>query len=312
MITIFIGVSGSGKTTEAKKMLATNPNAIRVNRDDLRKTLFGAEQTDQGYYLRKDFKQCEDMVSLVVDQIIYDGLNKGADILLDNTHLKMSYINDIIRKYNHLAPIELFIIHEESHTVFNTIEDRLLKRYNGDKEAVKYLTRQWKDFGKLKAELHMKQLFYPQMSSQVIFDKSLPDTFIFDIDGNLAKKGDRNIFDDSKLHLDTEIKPVGTVLRALAQSGQKIIFLSGRQDSAYDATKDWLEVNGLWTKTSEMFMRKTKDQRCDSIVKEELLQKYVVPRYNVIGVFDDRLRVNRTWYKLGVFCFNTNQSLVQF
>ena len=46
MITILIGVSGSGKTTLAKKLLEINPDAIRVNRDDLRKAIYGVEQTD--------------------------------------------------------------------------------------------------------------------------------------------------------------------------------------------------------------------------------------------------------------------------
>ena len=43
MITILIGISGSGKTTIAKEMISKNQNLIRINRDDLRKTLFETE-----------------------------------------------------------------------------------------------------------------------------------------------------------------------------------------------------------------------------------------------------------------------------
>ena len=99
MITILIGISGSGKTTLAKEMLSKNPNLVRINRDDLRKTLFGVEQTDTSYYLRKDFKRCENLVSEIVEQMMYDSLNKGLDIVLDNTNLQKKNITEIIRYF---------------------------------------------------------------------------------------------------------------------------------------------------------------------------------------------------------------------
>ena len=312
MITILIGVSGSGKTTLAKKLLELNPDAIRVNRDDLRKALYGVEQTDTSYYTSLNFKASENRVSQTVDSIMYDALNEGKDLVLDNTHLQYKYITEIIRKFNHLSAIELMFVHGDTHLEFNTFEDRLIERFGGNKESVQYLSRQWQDFKKLKKQLHRHRLLIPQDSPQVSFNKELPDTYIFDIDGNIALKGDRNIFDESLVYLDREIKPVGNVLKALKESGYNIVFLSGRQDSSYEVTKQWLIDKGLWTDSSEMFMRKAKDQRCDSIVKEELLLKYVLPKYNVLGVFDDRIKVCRAWYRLGVFCFNTNQNLINF
>lgn len=314
-IEILIGVSGSGKSTYSKNKVKENSNLVRINRDDLRKTLFAVDQVDTEYYDRKDLRACEKLVSEVSEQIIYDSLNRGSDVIIDNTNLQMKYIQEIIRKFNHLATIELNIMHGRTHEEFNLFEDRLIDRYQKQDnigEKVSYLTRQWKDFIKLKEQLHGHQLYLPQTSPQVSFNKELPKAYLFDIDGNLAKKGDRDIFDDSKLHLDTEIIPVGETLRALHSQGYKIIFLSGRQDSCRKTTKKWLEDNNLWTTDSEMFMRKSKDQRCDSIVKEELLIKYVVPKYNVLAVFDDRIRVVKSWERLGLFCFNTNQGYVKF
>ena len=103
MITILIGISGSGKTTLAKEMISKNKNLVRINRDDLRKTLFGVDQTDSSYYLREDFKRCENLISEVVEQMMYDSLNKGLDIVLDNTNLHKKNITEIIRKFNHLS-----------------------------------------------------------------------------------------------------------------------------------------------------------------------------------------------------------------
>lgn len=34
--------------------------------------------------------------------------------------------------------------------------------------------------------------------------------------------------------------------------------------------------------------------------------------HTVIGVFDDRLKVCRMWYRLGLFVFNCNQGLKEF
>ena len=328
MITILIGISGSGKTTLAKEMISKNKNLVRINRDDLRKTLFGVDQTDSSYYLREDFKRCENLITEVVEQMMYDSLNKGLDIVLDNTNLHKKNITEIIRKFNHLSSIEIVFLHKgDSHEEFNMIEDRLKKRFYGDAanirmlkkikgdkafEEIAYLSKQWKDFQKLKKDLHGHRLFLPQTAPQVSFNKSLPKTYAFDIDGTLALKGDRDIFDDSKLHLDTEIKEVGDVLRSLHNSGYSVIFISGRQDSCYETTKQWLKDNHLWMETSELYMRKAKDQRPDYIIKEELIINEVAPKYNLIAVFDDRLQVSREYFRLGIYTFNVNQGFIQF
>lgn len=312
MISILIGVSGSGKTTIAKKYLNLNPNAVRINRDDLRKTLFGVEQIDVEYYDRKDLKDCEKLVSEISEQIMYDSLNKGKDIILDNTHLQKKYIDEIIRKFNHLDSIELIFTHDDSHMDFNYIEDILTERFNGDKSKHEYLIRQWRDFSKLKKQLHGHQLLYPQTAPQIQFQQGLPKAYICDLDNTIAKHNGRNPFDDSQIHTDLEIKPVGEVLRSLNLSGYRIIYLSGRQDSCYLQSRKWLEDNNLWFESSELFMRREKDQRPDYIIKEELLINKVVPKYNVIACFDDRYMVVKEWERLGIFCFNVNQGNVKF
>lgn len=312
MIEILIGVSGSGKTTLANKILSESPNMVRVNRDDLRKTLFGVEQTDTEYYNRNDLRDCEKLVSEISEQIIYDSLHKGKDIVVDNTNLQYKYIEEIIRKFNHLSDISLNFIHDVSTETYKEIQERLLKRFSGDSDKISYVERQMGDYKKLLIQMHSHQLFYPQNVPTIKFDETLPRTWAFDIDGTLAKKGDRDIFDDSKLHLDKEIVEVGEILRALVYKGLKIIFISGRQDSCYEQTKQWLVENGLWQEDSEMFMRKAKDTRPDYIIKEEIIVNDVAPKYNLVGVFDDRLQVSREYYRLGIFTANVNQNLIQF
>ena len=314
-IEILIGVSGSGKSTYSKNKVKENSNLVRINRDDLRKTLFAVDQVDTEYYDRKDLRACEKLVSEVSEQIIYDSLNRGSDVIIDNTNLQMKYIQEIIRKFNHLATIELNIMHGRTHEEFNLFEDRLIDRYQKQDnigEKVSYLTRQWKDFIKLKEQLHGHQLYLPQTSPQVSFNKELPKAYLIDIDGTVSLKGDRDIFDDSKLHLDSEIVAVGNVVRALSAQGFRMIYVTGRQNSCRKSTQKWLEDNNLWMNDSEMYMRKTKDARPDYLIKEEIVLKEILPRYNVIAVIDDRIQVTREYFRLGIHVLNVNQNLIQF
>lgn len=306
MITILVGISGSGKSTMAKKMLE-NSNLVRVNRDDLRRTLFGVEQSDQSYYNRKDFKNCEKIVSELSEQAIYDILHKNMDVVIDNTNLQKKYITEIIRKFNHLSSIEIIFV----DTSLSTAKLRVLNR-NGRDTDISYIDRQYNDYLKLKRQMHGLPLFYPQVNVEISFNKELPKVYLVDIDGTVAKKGDRDIFDDSKLHLDTEIKAVGHVVRGLFKDGFQIVYVSGRQDSCYSTTRKWLEDNNLWFDNTEIYMRTAKDQRPDYIIKEEIVIRDIYPKYNVIGVLDDRLQVTREYFRLGIPVLNCNQNLIQF
>lgn len=86
MITILVGISGSGKTSWAQKQ--SNISKILLSRDNTRKMLFGAEQNDLNYFGRKDLKECEILVTETLDDIMYNALQKDLDIILDNTHLE--------------------------------------------------------------------------------------------------------------------------------------------------------------------------------------------------------------------------------
>lgn len=50
-------------------------------------------------------------------------------------------------------------------------------------------------------------------------------------------------------------------------------------------------------------MRGVDDLRNDAIVKKELAERYILPMYNVRGVFDDRDRVVKMWRELGLTCY---------
>jgi len=88
--------------------------------------------------------------------------------------------------------------------------------------------------------------------------------------------------------------------------GIPIIFCSGRPDSCAADTYDWLQANVIkphGVVETELFMRKTGDTRKDCIVKREIYEEYIEPRYDIVAVFDDRQQVVDMWRDLGLQCY---------
>lgn len=87
---ICIGISGSGKSTWATNYIKENSNTLRINRDDIRKTLVG---NLNGYYKKDNLNYIERDVTRLEEEF-YKHLNLSRfNIIIDNTNLKESYIN---------------------------------------------------------------------------------------------------------------------------------------------------------------------------------------------------------------------------
>jgi len=89
-ILILIGIPASGKSTFAKEFIIDNPDYLRINRDDIR-------------YMIKNKPLLEyDLEKLVTDIEFSNAtmfLENGYNIIWDNTHVKLSYIKNIIDKF---------------------------------------------------------------------------------------------------------------------------------------------------------------------------------------------------------------------
>ena len=87
--------------------------------------------------------------------------------------------------------------------------------------------------------------------------------------------------------------------------GEKVIIVTGRDESCRELTAEWLDFYGI--PYSEMFMRKADDYRKDSIIKKEIYDNDIFPRYNVLFVYDDRNQVVDMWRGLGVKVFQVEE-----
>lgn len=133
--------------------------------------------------------------------------------------------------------------------------------------------------------------------------------YLCDIDGTLAERTNRGPFEEHKV-IDDAALPTIELIKALIKDGNRIIYFSGRTEKCREDTIKWIEKHIAGN--VELYMRQCKDQRPDDILKEELYNIYIKDKYKVIGVFDDRLKVCRMWYRLGLFVFNCNQGLEEF
>lgn len=271
-VVLLKGLPASGKSTAAKEMVRMNSNWKRINKDDLRAMI------DDGQWSPSN----EKLILKVRDGLIMQFVNEGFNVIVDDTNLHPKHEEHIRQLVGDKAKVEVQFF---DVSVDECIE-RDLKRTNSVGEKV--IRKMYTEFLKPKPEPFVQ-------------DSNLPDAYIFDVDGTLAFKGDRGIYEYDKVLLDTCNEPVARVLRQLVANGNTIIVCSGRNDDSYNLTAEWLNSQEL--PFDMLLMRKTGDMRKDSIVKKELYDKNINGKYHVLGVFDDRDQVVEMWRNIGLTCF---------
>lgn len=130
----------------------------------------------------------------------------------------------------------------------------------------------------------------------------LPSCWIFDLDGTLALPGDRSPYDMNRVTEDLPNPPVLQLAQALAAHPgvDRLVITSGRNESARRGTEAWLAFNEV--PFDAMYLRADADQRRDDVIKEEILDREILPRYQVLGVVDDRQQVVDMWRRRGLTC----------
>ncbi len=175
---ICVGISGSSKTTWSSQYIKDNPNTLRINRDDIRKTLVGDLN---GYYQRKDLNFIEDRVTETEDDLFHRFMVNSKNMIIDNTNLKQSYINKWIKlakAYEQLCEdweeddiidiqFKLFDISLEKakerviERELNSTNDEGFKWWKYEKE-VEYINKQFMDY------YNIKQYLLTNYSDQII------------------------------------------------------------------------------------------------------------------------------------------------
>ena len=286
-VLILKGLPGSGKSTTAKKLVADHPNVWkRVNKDDMRAML------DVGHHTKGN----EKFVLKLRDIIIYEALKDGKSVVIDDTNLHPKHekqIREVVANYRAETGQDIKIEVRLIDTPLEECIKRDLKRTASVGERV--IREAYRKY------FQKREARGPFYSEQ---DETLPKAIICDLDGTLAILK-RNPFDASRCEDDELNKPVYDVVKSYHERGHQIVLVSGRMDKYKAETLRWLEKYQI--PYHQLFMRKEKDMRKDSVVKSEIYHQHIQPNYFVEFVLDDRNQVVDMWRnELGLACLQVN------
>ena len=123
---------------------------------------------------------------------------------------------------------------------------------------------------------------------------------ICDIDGTIAHRGNRSPYDWSRVGQDIPDETMLSILPMFIANGYRIILVSGRDSVCRQDTKDWLDKYSV--PYHRLYMRAKDDNRKDYIVKREIYEKLIKPKYEVLLVLDDRNQTVEMWRDVGLKC----------
>jgi phosphoglycolate phosphatase-like HAD superfamily hydrolase len=145
-------------------------------------------------------------------------------------------------------------------------------------------------------------------------EKVMHETWVFDVDGTLTDPSHRRHHVQNKpkrwdlwnkeMVNDGHHHHVIQFTRLAHQLGKKVVICTGREESYRVHTVNHLGAGDVYY--DRMYMRASKDNRPDDIVKKELLDQMREDGYNPVLVFDDRDSVVKMWRENGIPTFQVN------
>lgn len=282
------GLPRSGKTTWAKEMVAMSGNYVRINRDDLRVMLHNNKWSPRN----------EEVTISIQRAAAKAALKKGKSVIIDDTNLSTRHHDS----WNQLAG--------ECDATFeiqkfdSTNIPLLIARDDFDEES--------RRGAHVIVRLALENGFISFPDDSVV---------VCDLDGTLCDIEHRRHFvrDGNKdwkgffagISDDTLRKDVHDMLvNFQKKEGKKIVFVSARPERTRMETETWLFMNGyslsyrLNDTDDEMrydalLMRPDFDTRNDTIIKQEILDKYLRKNW-IHTVIDDRPSVVKMWRSNGI------------
>jgi predicted kinase len=95
-VIINVGIPASGKSTQVKQFIKDHPDYVKISRDDFRYML-----RDCGWE-----PKIEKMITIMHNDAIIVALESGYSVIIDNTNVKLSSINEIVKVVNGKANIQ--------------------------------------------------------------------------------------------------------------------------------------------------------------------------------------------------------------
>lgn len=302
-LTIMKGLPGSCKSTIARKMVEDEGNTARINRDDLRRMLFGGK-----------WSSYKEKIVISVEKAIAGAIISGFDwnVVIDDTNLRKNIWANFDSSCINLPPENILtrdLTKEVSHVLC------LQRDYMRGDRAGGRVGRAVIDRMALEAGLID---FTDTLEDGTV---THPPIVIFDIDGTIADLAHRRHYmkpppGEKKNHraFYAEVandKPIFEVIEwatRLYDAGYMVLLVSGRDNDCALETEDWLRAWG--PPYDYLFMRPGGNHADDVIIKTDILNKIlkVVPKARIEFAVDDRPRViEYVWRKNGIKVYPVNQ-----
>jgi predicted kinase len=272
-IIVLRGLPASGKSTWAKDFVDRNPGWLRINKDDLRLMMHNSKWS----------KDNEAQILMARDTIIYSAINKGYNVIVDDTNFASQHITTIQG------------IAKEGGSGFE------VKDF--DVSLSECLSRNRKRTNQVpdKVIIDMYNKYVLPNKSKVLNNFDYPPAIVCDLDGTLAIHVNRGPFEFDKCYEDDVNGSVLSCIHAMKRDGDRLIFVSGREDSCRTETMRWLSQKcGFNENEYILYMRPTGDNRKDSLVKEEIYKRDILPEYYIKFILDDRQQVVDALREMGL------------
>lgn len=278
-ILVLKGLPASGKSTYAKQ-LVEEQGFVRTNKDTIR---LDKELFPLGYNYKN--KKHEKKTVKERDRQIIEALEQGKNVVVDDTNLNPVHIKDLMniaKRYN--------AIFEVNDSFLDVPLQECIERDKNREASV--------------GEQAIRKMFNEhvhKLRTALQYDPTLPMAIICDIDGTLAHmNGKRSPYEWHKVQGDEVDAGVAHLMDAVKMMNYATIFIfSGRDEACRPETEEWLERNDI--EYEALYMRRSNhlDEKGnaakDTLVKSEMLEKYIIGKYNVLFVVDDRPSVCRMW-----------------
>lgn len=286
-VVIVRGLPSCGKTTWAREWVEERPdNRARVSRADI-DAMAGGE-----WSLAR--------ASATRDAVLSTLLKQGVDVVVDDIHLSdtsMLAVMTVARA--HRATI---LVYDMTNIALEEVLRRNAnKPYPAPEDVIAGYHRTFVQGQKFPLSVPL----LPEPEDPVVYvpRSGTPATYLVDVDGTMALRGDRDPFDWDRVGEDAPNEALVTLLEALDNVGEfQFVFVSGRPEMCREATEKWLKRH-VGVRWEALYMRDAGDNRSDDVVKREIFDREIRERYNVVGVFDDRVRVVKMWRSMDLPVF---------
>lgn len=306
------GLPGSGKSTWAEKLAReSNGSIVRVNRDDIRTTVFGED-----YHKKAPDKNCEELVTNIHRELMVGAWKKGKAVVCDDTNLNPIFTKNLVklaREHGASVEQEYFNVPVEVCQERNrkrgeaggrfvppeVIESMASKAYT-DGDINRFIIADNGNVYNAPRVSRGQKKFDAWAEKRKEFDNGR-SIVIVDVDGTLAmnnsdaekylpqsgKKDFKSFFKAIR-----DAKPNKNVVELVNKMSEEdnlnIIVLTGRSDYYADELLHFLDNSGV--KASRVIAKNEKDFRPDNEFKKEVLNNLRENGEIVVHAVDDRPR----------------------